>query len=200
MRRKLSPKPIDLSGALGWIKSESNSILILILYFCGITAGATMTAISGGVRDAVIKASSFLQAVTASPGSVFLIGSLLFLACSTVLFGAGMCLIGYPCIYSVPFLFGAVCGAMMYIWTGGGEAIALLRCLLLLPFFSAAVSCLLTLCGYAADMNGRLISEHTGRDAEQEKKYAARFVVLTGMMLVCCVVQTALVLLAAHLK
>ena len=108
--RQMTQRPIDLTKGVAWIKEESNPILITVIYLCGVAAGSTLAIRSDAVRKAAGHVLELL-AGSASPVSLFLLCALFSVLLCAVLYGAGLCLIGYPCIYAVPLVLGTLSGA-----------------------------------------------------------------------------------------
>ena len=199
MMQTIKGNPIDLTKGVAWIKTESNAILILVIYLCGVTAGAILAALSAAVRTAAGDSLLHLTG-TATPFTLFLTGALLTIVIATAVYGAGLCLIGYPCIYAVPLLLGVAGGTAFSVWLYSGDTLAVVKCLLVLPGYGALVCCMQMLCKYAAEMNGVLLAARGGREAAAEKKYAARFLILGGVMLLLCLAMAMSVVLLRHLQ
>ena len=195
----MTKSPIDLTKGVAWLKTESNAILILVLYLCGVTAGAMLAALSADAGTAAEQAMLHVIGA-ASPFTLFLTAELPALLTGTVLYGAGLCLIGYPCIYAVPLMLGVAGGTMISAWLNSGDPLAAVKCILFLPGYGASVCCIQMLCGYAAEMNGVLLTAHGGREASAERKYAARFLILGGVLLLLCPVMVMTVVLLRHLQ
>ena len=196
-----NPKgPIVLSKKLDRLKEASSRILLFALYLFGTAAGCAAYIASDAVRETADRAL-LGHFIAEAPGpNVFLMLCLGSLICCTALFGSGLCLVGYPCICALAFVFGSGTGLFFIAMISSAESLPVLKSSLLLPAASAVICCLLMLCEYAAEMNGMLRNRTVGREAAQEKKYVLRFSILGVVVLLLDLLQTLVIVLLRHIN
>lgn len=193
-------RPIVLSGKLQWLQSNSRGILLFALYASGMAVGGTVDIAAVSVRKYAQETIIYHYMETASFASAFLLLCIAAACCVLLLFGAGLCLIGAVSIYLTPLILGAAAGIGVITVMGQQEPMALLKSILLLPFFSAAICCLLQLCEYAAEINAILVGGINDRGVGQQRQYAIRFMILSGFIALCNAGQALTTVLLRHIR
>ncbi len=166
----------DRLRAIGF---SGRGVLLTSVYLSGLLIGCAGFLASGRLRDTaghLLKASG--PEVLSLP-SMMVISAVIALAFGTVIFGAGLSVVGKPCIYLIPFVLGAVTGAGILSVYDSGSGQAIFYHVVLLPLGSAAICGCLTMCEYACEMATDLKHIQLDREAGETKKYALRIILLT---------------------
>ena len=200
MRIVTTGRPIDFSKKLQWLQSNSRGVLLLVLFALGAAVGGVLAVSSGAVRSYARDLLIRHCIEKASFASVFLLLCIGALCCATVIFCAGVCLVGAVGIYLTPFTLGVVSGAGILTVMGETDPTAIIKSILLLPFFGAAICCMIQMCEYAAGMNASLVGEQSDRGAGQPRRYAVRFVLLYCFTVACNAGQALTVVLLRHIR
>lgn len=158
---------------------SGRGVLLTAVYISGIMIGCTAYIASDWIRD---MADRYLQAY--GPGmislpSLMIVSAVTALALGAVIFGAGLSVVGKPCICAIPFLIGAVTGVNILSAYGTGSGNAVLYHIILLPFGSAVICGCLYMCEYACEMSTALKHIQLDREGAETKKYALRIILLT---------------------
>ena len=193
-------RPIDLSGKMQWLQDNSRGILLFVLYVSGIAAGGVGYIVSDAVRKYAHEIIILHYMEEASFISAFLLLCVAGACCVILLFGAGLCLVGAVSIYLTPFILGAISGIGIVTIMGQQDSMAIIKCILLLPFFGAMLCCLIQLCEYAAEMNALLAGRINDREVGQQRQYAMRFILLFCFIIACNAGQALTTILLRHIR
>lgn len=192
-------KPINLSSGMQKLKEVSRSVLFTSIYLAGTASGCAAFIYWKTIRE--LFNNTILEMVYSRFSAAELIcGSFtVAIACCAVLFGSGLSLIGYPLSFASPFMIGAFSGAFFLATISSTISLSIIKSMLLAPLFCIGVCCILSMSEYAADLTGMLTGKRS-REAEEWKKYTARFIILTAATIIAILLQSFLLLLFRHLN
>lgn len=200
MRIVTSYQPGDIAEGIKKITVHSNRILLSAIYLSGLIFGCILYITAEPLRsfaDRVLQ-GTLVEQTPLSELSILL--AVMALGAGTVLFGAGLSLVGYPCIYLTPFCLGFATGLFFISFFGTDTPMGLIRILLLQPVCGASICAVLSMCGYAADMSGSLIRSRNGREAQDAQKYALRILLLTVSAMVFALILSCIMVLLRHIR
>ena len=191
-------KPIDLSSGMQKLKKSSLSILFTSIYLAGTATGCAAYIYWDTVREFIDNSISEMIYTRFSASELICCSITVAIACCIVLFSSGLSLIGYPLSFASPFVIGVFSGAFFLSTVSSVMPLSIIKSLILAPLFCIGVCCLLSMSEYAADLTGMLTGKRS-REAEEWKKYTARFVILTAITIIAIFLQSFLLLLFQHL-
>ena len=195
-----SYRPGDLATGVKKITINSSGILLTTIYCAGVSAGCALYIAAEPIRRLTDRLMIDML-MTATPLlSLALVLVVAALCVSTAVFGAGLSLLGAPCIYLTPFFLGAAPGVFCMAVFGTGLAMGEVKAALLLPVYGVAACALISMCEYAAEMSRLLIRDKSGWEGEETKKYALRIIVLTLSVTAANLLLGCMIVLLRHIS
>lgn len=192
-------KPVNLSGTIEIIKNSSGAALLCSVFFAGTAAGCALYIHCVPVRD------FFDDILINAVYSRFSLAEMICISCTavltycSVLFGAGLSLIGYPAAYVLPLFLGTLSGAFFLATQNSMLPFPLIRCILLTPLFSLGGCFILTMSEYSIEMTGMLRGKRK-RVTDDWKKYVLRFMILTALTMLVFLILSFVLILFRHLN
>lgn len=195
-----SYRPGDLSSHSQTLRRESRGILLTAVYLAGMAAGSAFYLASGGVRAfaAQVLTERFLFDLPLS--GILLTSMICVVGVCTGLFAAGVSMIGTMYVYVLTASVGSFSGIFFLSLYGNDVAMPAVRHVSIAIPFCICVSLLLMMGEYAVVMSRELKTGQGSREAEIQKKYALRQVILSLSAGLSICVMDLLVLLLRHIS
>ena len=185
-----------LSERLKRFNISGNRILLLAVYLSGLLLGCSVFLISDTIRQSAVRLLDINESL--SFGSLSIVSTVCSLVAGVIVFGAGLSVVGQPCICLTPFVLGCVLGISTLSRYGRGDDFSLLQQIILAPLIGAAVCGILQMCEYALEMTTELRFYRRGRESGEEKKYPLRIILLTLSVLSVNVICSAIIVMMRH--
>ena len=173
---------------------NGTGVLLTAIYCAGLLTGGSLYLLFEPVRSFTDHIPIGTVLSFHFPELLMIMTIISLTACS-VIFCSGLSLAGYPGIYAAPYLIGTISGLLFLSMIGTGSAVSLIKFILFLPFYSAAVCVFLFLCEHACCMTRLLFREKGSREGEEIKKYAVRMVLLALILVVLNVLLCLIIVL-----
>ena len=194
-----SYRPGNIASRGQALRRESRGILLTAIYMTAMAAGCALFLASGGVRAFARQILIHRFVSTLSMSGVLLISLICVVGICTTLFAAGVSMIGTLYIYLMTTVVGSLSGVFFLAFYGSAVTIPAFRHLIFAIPFSLCVCLLLMMGEYASDMSHVLKNGQGNREAEEQKKYALRQVILSLSAIISIIVTDLLVVLLRRL-